>query len=308
MSDGGAWPPVGVVVPTRDRPLLLRRTLAAVAAQDYPGALRTVVVHDRTEPDQRAAGPAVRVLANTRTPGLAGARNTGILALDTELVAFCDDDDVWAPDKLRRQVTLLRQRPAAEFATCAIEVEFRDAVTPRLAGTDRVTVTDLARSRMAMLHASTFLVRRDSLVAGRGRGIGLVAEDAPGSQNEDWDLLLRAARRGPVAHVDAPLVRVLWGRTSQFAYEYATKISSLEWMIARHPEIRASRPGAARVYGQLACWCAAAGDRRGAWRWTRRTLRHNWREPRAAIAVAALCAAVPVERVLAALHRRGHGI
>ncbi|HEX5740618.1 MAG TPA: glycosyltransferase, partial [Pilimelia sp.] len=282
------WPSVTAVVPTRDRPALLRRTLASVAAQDYPGPLTTIVVHDQTAPDHSVAGPAVRVLANTRAPGLAGARNTGILAADSELVAFCDDDDVWAPDKLRRQVALLRERPAAEFATCAIAVEFQGASTPRLAGTDRVTVADLARSRMAMLHASTFLIRRATLVAGRDGGLGLVAEDAPGSQNEDWDLLLRAARRSPIAHLDAPLVRVLWGRTSQFAYEYATKISSLRWMIGRHPEIRASRPGAARVYGQLACWSAAAGDRRQAWRWTRRTLRHNWREPRAAIALAAL--------------------
>nr|BFE76512.1 hypothetical protein GCM10020092_098130 [Actinoplanes digitatis] len=97
-----------------------------------------------------------------------------------------------------------------------------------------MTVDELARSRMAMLHSSSFVVRRESLVES---AIGLVAEDAPGSQNEDWDLLLRAARRAPIVHLDEPLVRVLWGRTSHYAYEYATKISSLRWMMQRHPEI-----------------------------------------------------------------------
>ncbi|MFC7757305.1 hypothetical protein ACFQY4_03940 [Catellatospora bangladeshensis] len=82
----------------------------------------------------------------------------------------------------------------------------------------------------------------------------------------------------------------------------------MRWMMARHPEISGCRPGAARVYGQLACWSAAAGDRRQAWRWTRETVRNNWREPRAAIALAALTGAVKVETVLTALHRRGHGI
>jgi glycosyltransferase involved in cell wall biosynthesis len=292
------WPSVGVVVPTRDRPRLLARALAAVAAQDYPGSVRTVVVHDGREPD----GDGV---VNQRTPGLAGARNTGILTLDTDLVAFCDDDDVWAPSKLRRQVGALRERPEAELATCAIEVEYRGHVTPRLAGTSLVRVDDLVRSRMAMLHASTFLVRRASLVDG---GLGLVAEDAPGSQNEDWDLLLRAAKRSPVVHVDEPLVRVLWGRTSHFAYEYPTKMASLRWMMTRHPEIAACAPGAARVYGQLACWAAATGDRRDAWRWTKAAVRSNWREPRAAIALAAVAGLVRVEHVLAALHRRGRGI
>jgi hypothetical protein len=167
-------------------------------------------------------------------------------------------------------------------------------------------VEQLARSRMAMLHSSSFLVRRSTLVdSGR---LGLVAEDAPGSQNEDWDLLFRAARRSPIVHVDEPLVRVLWGRTSHYAYEYDTKISSLRWMMSRHPEIHDCAPGAARVYGQLACWSAATGNRTDAWRWTREAVRANWKEPRAAIALAAMSGAVKVENVLAALHRRGRGI
>lgn len=335
-------PSVGVVIPTRNRPALLRRALAAARTQDYAGRLTVVVVYDQAEPDLSLADPTgpcpVRVLTNERTPGLAGARNTGILALDTDLVAFCDDDDTWAPEKVRLQVAALAGRPEAEFVTCAIEVRFDNRVTPRLAGRDTVTLADLARSRMSMLHSSTFLVRRAALVAaepagaaaepagadaaaepagvdaaaepaGAGAdGIGLVAEDAPGSQNEDWDLLLRAARRSPIVHVDEPLVRVLWGRTSHYAYEYATKISSLRWMIARHPEIRGCPPGAARVYGQLACWSAASGNRREAWRWARRAFGANWREPRTAIALAAMSGAVDVERVVEVLHRRGRGI
>jgi glycosyltransferase involved in cell wall biosynthesis len=302
-----SFPTVGVVIATRSRPELLRRAVAAVLAQDYPGLLRIVIVYDQTTPDYRLAmlgDRPVMVLANARTPGLAGARNTGICWLDTDLVAFCDDDDTWAPSKLRAQVAAL---PAgAELSTCAIEVEYEGRHSTRLAGRDRIALPDLTRSRMAMLHSSTFLARRGALLD--PDRIGLVAEDAPGSQNEDWDLLLRAARRGPIVHLDQPLVRVLWGRSSFYAYEYDSKISSLRWMLARHPEIHRCRSGSARVYGQLACWSAASGNRRAAWRWTRRAVRRNWREPRAAIAVAAMTGAVRVETVLAALHRRGRGI
>ncbi|MEJ3743837.1 glycosyltransferase [Actinomycetes bacterium KLBMP 9797] len=299
-------PSVGVVIPTRDRPNLLRRAIDSVRRQNYPGPLRVVVVFDHSTPDYLLAttdGVPVLVAANWRTPGLAGARNTGVLALDTELVAFCDDDDQWAPDKLRRQVDALGD---GEFATCAIEVEYENRRTPRLAGCASVTIDQLARSRMAMLHSSTFLTRRAALTD--STRLGLVAEDAPGSQNEDWDLLLRAARRSPIVHVDQPLVRVSWGRTSHYAYEYATKISSLRWMMARHPEIHGCPPGAARVYGQLACWSAATGNRAAAWRWTREAVRANWREPRAAIALAAISGAVSIENVLSTLHRHGRGI
>ena len=294
------WPSVGVVIPTRNRPELVRKAIAGVRDQRYPGEIKIVVVYDQTEPDYllaRTDGTQVLVLTNWRTPGLAGARNTGILSLDTEYVAFCDDDDQWQPDKLRRQVAALLAEPDAEFATCAIEVEFEGKTTPRLAGRSRVTVDELARSRMAMLHSSSFLVRREAL-----------AEDAPGSQNEDWDLLLRAARRTPIVHLDEPLVRVLWGRTSHYAYEYATKISSLRWMMQRHPEISGCRPGAARVYGQLACWSAATGNRSAAWQFSKEAVRANWREPRTAIALAAMTGAVKVENVLSALHKRGRGI
>jgi glycosyltransferase involved in cell wall biosynthesis len=305
------WPSVGVVIPTRNRPELVRKAIASVRSQRYPGEVRVVVVYDQTEPDYLLAstdGPPVLVLTNWRTSGLAGARNTGILSLDTELVAFCDDDDQWKPDKLRRQVAALLAEPDSEFATCAIEVEYEGTTTARLAGRSRVTIDELARSRMAMLHSSSFLARREAFTSGEGDGIGLVAEDAPGSQNEDWDLLLRASRRGPIVHLDEPLVKVLWGRTSHYAYEYSTKISSLRWMMQRHPEISGCKPGAARVYGQLACWSAASGNRSQAWQFSKEAVRANWKEPRTAIALAAMTGAVKVENVLSALHKRGRGI
>lgn len=307
VAEPTVWPSIGVVLPTHNRPELMRRALASILDQDYPGELRVVIVFDRAEPDESLVATGTRdvaVIVNTRTPGLAGARNSGIDTLRTDLVAFCDDDDSWHPTKLRRQIAALATEPDAEMVTCAIEVDYQGQIHPRLAGQSRVSVTDLAGSRMSMLHSSTFVLRRAALLG----DLGPVAEDAPGSQNEDWDLLLRAARRHPIAHVDEPLVRVLWGRSSLFASQYDTKIESLQWMLDRHPEISDSGVGAARVYGQLACWHAASGRRRTAARWARRAIRSHWREPRAMIALAAAAGVVRVPTVVAALHKRGRGI
>jgi glycosyltransferase involved in cell wall biosynthesis len=295
-------PSVGVVIATRDRPEAVARALQAVLAQDYAGELRVIVVYDGAPPDyllSRALPRPVMVLSNWRAPGLAGTRNTGVLGLDTDLVAFCGDDDRWSQGKITAQVAALTARPEAEFVTCAVEVEQRGGVRPRLFGHATVGVDDLVRA-LAMIQSSTFLVRRDALLG----GLGLVAEDAPGSVHEDWDLLLRAAKRSTVLHVDEPLVRVHPRRPQATAYDYALRISSLRWMMARHPEIRGCRPGAARAYGQLACWSAASGNRRDAWYFSRQALRNNWREPRAAIAIAAASGVVPVDRVLGALDRR----
>jgi len=299
------WPSVGVVLPAHDRPGPLRTALAAVLAQEYPGQLRAVVVYDRAEPDPGlAGGDRVRVAVNTRTPGLAGARNTGIGLLDTDLVAFCDDDDEWLPGKLRAQVEALLARPGAEFATCGITVDYAGAAHPRLAGRDEVTHADLVRSRMVMVHSSTYLVYAAALAG----GIGLVDERIPGSQNEDWDLALRAARRHPLVNVDQPLVRVAWGASSHYARQWQTKADSLRWMLEHHPELARSPLGAARIYAQLAFAYASLGRRGEACRWAWRALRRNWHERRVPFALAVAAGIVPGDAVLRRLAARGHGI
>jgi glycosyltransferase involved in cell wall biosynthesis len=301
-------PAVTVVIPTRDRPVLLRQAIAAIAAQDYKGSIDVIVVHDGTEPDFTLVAEStplpLRVITNDRTPGLAGARNTGILAAGSPWVAFCDDDDTWAPDKLSRQLAALRASDGADFCSCSIRVSFDGTSSDRLAGKDTITHDDLVRSRMAMVHSSTFVVAREALLG----PIGLLDETIPGSQNEDWDLLLRASSRQPIVHVDSPLVEVLWGRTSYFGRQWQTKIDSLQWMLDRHPAIGTSGRGAARVYGQLAFACAVSGQRRRAVSWAGRSLRCRWREPRAFIALAVAAGLVSGEAVLARLHRHGHGI
>lgn len=302
---GGDRPSVGVVLPTHDRPAQLRAALDAVVAQDYPAAVKVAVVYDRSEPDEGLAdGERVRVLRNARTGGLAGARNTGILALDTDLIAFCDDDDRWLPGKLAAQVDALCAAPGAEFASCGIVVDFAGQSSDRLAGRQRVTHAELLRSRMVMVHSSTYLIRREALLD----GIGLVDETIPASQNEDWDLALRASRRQPLVYVDRPLVRVSWGDASYFAQQWEAKAAGLQWMLDHHPGLAASRAGAARVYGQLAFAHACLGQRREAWRWIYRALRRNWHERRVPFAAAVAAGVISGERILKILHSRGHGI
>ena len=300
------WPTVGVVIPTYDRPGPLRAALAAVLAQEYPGQLRVVVVYDRVEPDTRLADgdDRVAVVANTRTPGLAGSRNTGILLLDTSLIAFCDDDDEWLPGKLRAQVEALQARPDAEIASCGIMVDYGGSLHSRLAGRAEVTHADLVRSRMVMVHSSTYLVRRSALVD----GIGLVDESIPGSQNEDWDLALRAARRHPIVNVDEPLVRVVWGLASHYAAQWETKADSLRWMLSHHPELAVDRRGAARVYAQLSFAYACLRRRNEAFRWAWRALRNNWHERRIPFALAVAIGIWPGDTVLRRLNAHGHGI
>ncbi|GAA3723678.1 UDP-N-acetylglucosamine transferase subunit ALG13/GT2 family glycosyltransferase [Spinactinospora alkalitolerans] len=301
------WPEVAVVVPTRDRPELLRRTLRSIAVQDYPGRITTLVVYDHDAPDHSLADESgdrrVLVLGNTMSPGLAGARNTGILAAGTDLVAFCDDDDTWLPHKLRAQVEVMLAEPDTELVCCGIRVAYDTAEAERVLDRTTVTFADLLRSRLTELHPSTFLIRRDAMV----HGCGPVNEEIPGSYGEDYELLLRLARRGPVRNVPEAAVRVLWHRRSHFAGRWQTISTALRWLLAEYPEFRLVPHGYARVAGQIAFAEAAAGRRDAALEWILTTLRARPTEPRGYLALAVTCG-LPAGAVLRTLHKRGKGV
>lgn len=306
--EAGAWPEVSVVVPTRSRPELLRTTLEAIRAQDYPGRVAVVVVFDQSEPDHTLEHDgdqrSVRVVTNARSTGLAGARNTGIEACGGTYVAFCDDDDRWHPGKLTAQVAALRAEPAAVLATCGIRILYDGHAVDRPLTQQRLSLRDLLRSRLSQLHPSTFLLVRDRL-AGE---VGLVDEQIPGSYAEDYEFLLRVARVHDVVHVPEVYVDVLWHQRSYFASRWETIATALTWLLERYPEFDAEPAGKARILGQIAFAQAARGDRRAAARTAAHTVRLNPREGRAYLALAVASRAVGPDRVLATLHKRGRGI
>src|SRR4051794_9306561 len=111
-------PGVTVVIPTfnRWRVLSARALPSALAQEDVD--LEVVVVVDGST-DETASGlesledERVRVVRHARPLGLHRARNAGIAAARGEWVAFLDDDDVWAPWKLRTQLALVNEANAS---------------------------------------------------------------------------------------------------------------------------------------------------------------------------------------------------
>lgn len=300
----GTTPPsISVVIATRSRPELLRRALNAVLTQQYGGSVDCIVVFDQCPPDESLASERVRVVVNTRTPGLAGARNTGIRAATGDLVAFCDDDDEWLPGKLELQVAALLADPHAIMATTGIVVHSGSHLRQRTISATRLEFADLLGSRMTEAHPSTFLLRREKFGT-----LGLVDEKLPGSYAEDYDLLLRMARAGGIVSVPLPLVTVRWHPASYFADRWRTIADALEYLLDKHPEFSSCPRGMARVCGQIACAHAALGERRAALAAMRRALRHNPRERRAYLAAVLLTRVVSPGAVQRVLNARGRGI
>lgn len=297
-------PTVTVVIATRNRPEMLRAAIQGVMDQTYEGDIDCLIVFDRTDIDETLAMAdahrSVAVVANTRVGGLAGARNTGILAATGDLVAFCDDDDVWLPQKLARQIETMGE---ADSSVTGIVIDYGGRKAERVPSKETFTLENLVEKRLMEAHPSSVLMRRSTLL----ERIGMVDEDLPGSYGEDFDFMIRAFQAGPIAVVEEPLVTVHWGQ-SLFSRDWATIVAAIDYMIEKHEVLRNNKKGLARLYGRRAFASAALGHRREALKGCGRVVRLSPTEKRAYVTIPVALGLVSAERLLDIAHRRGHGI
>ena len=301
-------PPVSVVITTVDRPVLLRHAVRAALAQDYAGKVEVLVVFDRDQPDPLEDIPVppdrtLTVMVNRRSPGLAGARNTGILAAGGEYVGFCDDDDAWERTKLSIQLAAWQRDPGAVAVGAGLRLISDTSETIRIPP-PTVRFEELLRSRVAAVHTSSLLY----LIADLTGRIGLVDEALPASYGEDYDLLLRATRFGHIRCVQEPMVLVRWGEHSMYSGKWEMLAAGLTHLLRKFPEFSTSRSGTARIAGQVAFAHAALGHRSEAWRWARSALRRDPAQARAYAAVLVAIGAVSADALLAFVQKRGRGV
>jgi glycosyltransferase involved in cell wall biosynthesis len=298
---------VSVVIATRDRPVLLRRAIDAVVAQRHDHHIEIVVVFDRSEPDRTLETESqdlrIMVTTNARTPGLAGARNSGIDKASGSWIAFCDDDDEWLPGKLQAQFAALAENPDARAACTGVLIRYQDTDTPRMPDPDRVGFDDFLKDRMTEVHPSSWLVHRNTLID----DIGLVDEEIPGSYAEDYDLFLRTARACPIAVAPQPLIRVWWHGASYFFERWKTIDEALDYLVDKYPEFARHPDGLARIRGQQAVAKAAMGQRAETLSMIGEIARLRPLEKRIPLAAAVMCG-LKAETALKFAHRLGKGI
>lgn len=302
---GGAA--VSVVVPTLNRSDRLVRAVDSVLAQDYAAAIEVLVVFDGTSADraieQTAARRSVRVLCTGSRVGPGPARNRGAAAATGQLIAFCDDDDVWLPHKLTAQVAALQQESALACFS-GVRVHSRGAILTRTPRRAELDLENVVRTRVAAAHLSTMLTTREAW----STVVGEFDEHIPGSYGEDFDWLIRATRAGTVTAVEEPLVEVWWAEDSFFSGKWQMIVDGLGYLADKHVELRADRVARARILGQQAFALAGLGRRKDARRVAVETLRANPREARGILALVAASGLVPAETILALVKRTGRGI
>jgi glycosyltransferase involved in cell wall biosynthesis len=154
-----------------------------------------VIVDDGSTPEQAAAiaklgGGSVRIVRNEQSRGVASARNQGLVAAVTPWVAFCDDDDLWAPDKLACQLEALNATPRAWVYTGAAKFEQGPIIWQVLPPpTPDEVSSQLASRNVVPAGASNVMADRLTLLEVGGFDENL-------SHLADWDLWLRLLDHG----------------------------------------------------------------------------------------------------------------
>lgn len=111
---------VSVVIPTHNRPGLLREAVNSVIGQTY-SHWEIVIVDDGSQPPvsqdilQKEFGSRIRVLRNDVPLMQPIARDQGVKAASGEIVFHLDDDDLIAPDALEKGVSALLEDSSLEL-------------------------------------------------------------------------------------------------------------------------------------------------------------------------------------------------
>jgi glycosyltransferase involved in cell wall biosynthesis len=199
-------PLVSAIITTYNYARFLPNAIEGALAQTYPQV--EVVVIDDGSTDETAEVAAryrdqgVRYVYQ-RNAGAAAARNRGLAETIGPLVAFCDADDAWLPDKLTRQYAHLARHPQVGLVTAhayACDESMKPSSVVHAAKGDSRYVFESLLVRNIVLNPTCVLGRRE------------VFDEIGGFSDlplwEDWDTWLKVAKRHPIGFVDAPVALV----------------------------------------------------------------------------------------------------
>jgi glycosyltransferase involved in cell wall biosynthesis len=227
-----AGPSITVIVPTRNRWKLLGRAVATALGQ-RDVELEVVVVDGASSDETRRwleaqQDPRIRYLREAVAGGVSRARNRGMAAARAQWIAFLDDDDAWAPDKLSRQLAAVRARAAEWTYSGAVRFTSEGRITEVLEAPDPAVLrSHLTHGATMPAPASNLLARRELLerAGGFDERLGLLA---------DWDLWIRLAELAQPALSPGLLVGYRTHPGQMTAMRAREALAEFEYVRAKH--------------------------------------------------------------------------
>jgi glycosyltransferase involved in cell wall biosynthesis len=199
-------PTVSVIINTYNSSRFLLPAVESVLAQSYRDYELIIVDDGSTDNTRQVMAPYLNRLTYIyqENKKYSAAKNTGIRASSGKYIAFMDSDDIWLPEKLERQVSILEQHSEAVLTYCQAvyidpdgqQVIFRGKEFCNPEGAELI-VADMRKDLFlttVVAPGSTMLVRRWAV-----ERAGLF--DEVHVHGEDWELWLRIAPFGLFAYL-----------------------------------------------------------------------------------------------------------
>ncbi|MBQ7558077.1 MAG: glycosyltransferase family 2 protein [Lachnospiraceae bacterium] len=190
---------VSVVIPVFNARPFIREALDSVYLQRSPGlSVEIVAVDDGSTDDSREllkewsashGDMDLRVLSHESPKGPALARNAGVKSASGRYIAYLDSDDLWLPEKLKTQVSFMKDTGTAFSFT---SYEFGDE---RGKGTGRIVRApgeiDYGKAlTRTVIFTSTVVLDRELIDEKL-----LMMEDVPSEDTAEWWKLLKSGVR-----------------------------------------------------------------------------------------------------------------
>ena len=199
-------PLVSVVLPAWNRAEWVARAIRSVLAQSHR-CVELIVVDDGSTDDTnrvaRSFGRAMTLLSQPHR-GPYAARNLGVRHASGELIAFIDSDDAWYPDRLERQLALLRDPTVGLVFGDADLVDYRGGA-PRRHPLTAFQITPPRRGWVADQFVYGNFVPTSSVLVRRGcfDEAGAFCDSA--WLSADYATWFRISLRHRLDYVDAPV-------------------------------------------------------------------------------------------------------
>ncbi len=207
---------VSIIIPTRNRPLMLRRSVGS-ALRQIGVALEVVVVIDGKDDVSEAVladfqDTRLRWVHLEQPVGGGEARNVGARAAFGYYVALLDDDDEWHPKKLQKQI-LMANTATTDTYVVTTQYLYRRAGSPdevwpgHLPGKNE-ELSEFLFSSAGGFQTSTYLCPRELLLR--------IPFNPSLKRHQDWDWFLRLIQEpGFQLHVVREPLSIYWAPTGR---------------------------------------------------------------------------------------------
>lgn len=234
---------VSVIIPTYNRAHMITQAIDSVLNQAFKDFELIVVDNyssDNTESVVKSYNDKrIRYFKNQNNGLIGISRNYGIQKSRGEYVSFLDDDDLWLPEKLEKQVGLLdaNKELGLVYSDCYVI----DSNGNLLKNTYFHSVKPFSGNIFNELLVSNFIPQLTVLV--RGEALGKVGVfDLKYKIAQDYELWLRIAEYYPIGFIEQPLAKYrIHGRSAyqkNMVLSYQEEIQIKEYWLNRNPNLR----------------------------------------------------------------------